>query len=111
MSYKVFTTDLFDREFKALCKKHQSAKSDVTEFVAQLIQHPQQGTPLGKDCYKIRIAIRSKGKGKSGGARLITRVRIVKQRIYLLSIYDKSAKETLTDKELQAILDTMTESE
>lgn len=111
VNYKVFTTDLFDREFKALCKKYPSAKSDVIQLVSQLKEDPLQGTPLGKDCYKVRLAIRSKGRGKSGGARLIARVRIIKEHIYLLSVYDKSVKNTITDKELQNILNNLTEQD
>jgi len=62
------------------------------------------GTPLGHECYKIRLAIASKGKGKSGGARVITYLQVLKNSIFLLSIYDKSEKENITDKELQEIL-------
>ncbi len=58
------------------------------------------GTPIGKDCYKIRVLITSKGKGKgkSGGARVITYVRIVKSNVYLLDIYDKSNKAAISIK-------------
>ena len=48
------------------------------------------GVPIGKGCYKVRMAISSKGKGKSGGARVITYVRIVKKVVVLLTMYDKS---------------------
>jgi len=104
VSYNIFTSDLFDKEFKRLCKKHKSAKEDVITFVADLKNNPIQGTPLGNDCYKIRIAIASKRKGKSGGARLITRVRVVNETIYLLSIYDKSEQESISDRDLEAVL-------
>jgi len=104
MSYKLYTTPLFDREFKVLCKKHRSAKTDIIDFIKTLEDNPQQGTSLGKECFKIRIAIKSKGRGKSGGVRLITRVRIIHESIYLLSIYDKSEKDTLSDKELVDLL-------
>jgi len=69
-----------------------------------LSDSPVQGKALGNNCYKIRMAIRSKGKGKSGGARIIIHIHIEKQRVYLLSIYDKSSQETLTDKELKELL-------
>uniref|UniRef100_F4CDB9 Addiction module toxin RelE n=1 Tax=Sphingobacterium sp. (strain 21) TaxID=743722 RepID=F4CDB9_SPHS2 len=104
MSYKLYTTPLFEREFKILCKKHRSAKADIIAFIKTLEEDPEQGISLGKDCFKIRIAIKSKGKGKSGGARLITRVRIIHESVYLLSIYDKSEKESLSDKELMDLL-------
>ena len=63
------------------------------------------GTPLGKDCFKIRVAISSKGKGKSAGARIITYVKIVQSSIYLMDIYDKSDQATISDKELIFLID------
>lgn len=64
---------------------------------------------LGKNCFKIIIAIASKGKGKSGGARIITNFVIKEESIFLLTIYDKSAKENITDKELIELLDVIPE--
>ena len=55
------------------------------------------GTPLGKDCFKIRVAIPSKNRGKSGGARVITHVRVIGENVFLLSIYDKSEQEAVAD--------------
>lgn len=107
MKFDVLTSSLFNKEFKKLCKKHKSAKNDLITFVENLQEIPIQGTPIGNDCYKIRIAISSKGKGKSAGARLITRVRIVKKTIYLLSIYDKSEQDSISDKELEMVLKSM----
>ncbi len=63
-----------------------------------------QGQPLGKDSYKIRMAITSKGKGKSGGSRLISCVKFVQGSVFLLSIYDKGEKESVSDKELDNLL-------
>ncbi len=67
-------------------------------------EEPIQGTAIGKNCYKIRISISSKGKGKSGGARIITNIVIKDETVYLLAIYNKSDKENLTDKELDELL-------
>jgi hypothetical protein len=64
----------------------------------------RQGVDMGHNCYKIRIAIASKGKGKSGGARIITNLLVSNAIVYLLTIYDKSDKESLTDKELIELL-------
>ncbi|MCY7410186.1 MAG: type II toxin-antitoxin system RelE/ParE family toxin [Chitinophagales bacterium] len=58
------------------------------------------GTALGKNCFKIRMAITSKGRGKSGGARIITHVFVAGTIIYLLSIYDKSDQENISEKEI-----------
>ena len=62
------------------------------------------GTPLGNDVYKIRLAIASKNRGKSGGARLITFVKIVDETIFLLSIYNKGDKDSISDKEIEDLL-------
>lgn len=63
-----------------------------------------QGISLGQDCFKIRLAIKSKGKGKSGGARLITCVKIVQETAYLLTIFDKSEQENISNKDLNELL-------
>lgn len=73
-------------------------------MLKSLKESPSQGTPLGNECYKIRMAIASKGKGKSGGARVITCFKIVNETVYLLTIFDKSEQENITDKELSELL-------
>jgi hypothetical protein len=65
------------------------------------------GVSLGNNCYKIRLAISSKGKGKSGGARIITCVIVNDEEVYLAAIYDKSDRENITDKELEQIIKTI----
>jgi len=65
---------------------------------------PDQGISIGKNCFKIRLAISSKGKGKSGGARVITNIVVTENTVFLLAIYDKADKETLSDKELIELL-------
>src|SRR5687767_4068936 len=98
MSFNILSTIFFEKELKNLAKKYPSIKKDVESLVRQLEAQPKSGTPVGNDCYKIRLAISSKGKGKSGGARVITHVHITHEVIYLLSIYDKSAAENISDK-------------
>jgi hypothetical protein len=104
MSYNVYTSENFDKELKRLAKRYHSVKSDIKNLSDLLKQEPLQGEPLGKDCYKIRMAITSKGKGKRGGSRVITCVKVVDKDVYLLSIFDKSDKENISDKELDALL-------
>ena len=77
----------------------------MAKVVDELVENPTLGTPIGKDCYKLRIAITSKGKGKSGGARMITYVRIVKKTVFLMDIYDKSEQANISDKELLMLID------
>ncbi len=109
MSYKVKTIEVFEKQAKRLTKKYASLKEELLELVQKLKEDPSQGTPIGKNCFKIRIAIASKGKGKSGGARIITNFIVTDNTVYLLSIYDKSEKESLTEKELVALLNSIPE--
>ena len=92
------------KELKRLLKKYPSITSDFENLLDNLEENPLQGAPLGKDCYKVRMAIASKNQGKSGGARVITCVKIMGDVLYLLSIYDKSEKADLEDKELDSLI-------
>ena len=103
MSYKISSIPLFDKQAKRLAKKYPSLKRDLIDFVQSLTNKPEQGTALGNDFYKIRLAISSKGKGKSGGARIITYVKVLETMVILTSIYDKSEKGNITEKELEQI--------
>ena len=104
MKYKVSTIADFDKQFKRLSKKYPSLKSEIIELAGELQLEPNKGIALGNECYKIRLAISSKGKGKSGGARVITHFAITNGMIILLSIYDKSEQSDINDKELQKFL-------
>lgn len=68
MNYNVLYTENFRKEAKRLAKKYTSLKTDIEALIGSLEQNPAQGKSLGKDCFKIRLAIASKRKGKSGGA-------------------------------------------
>ena len=107
MSYNIFPTRQFEKELKRLIKKFPSLKSEYSELINNLHNKPQTGTPIGNNCYKIRIAIASKGKGKRGGARVITHLYIENEAIYLLTIFDKSEKENLNPKELKDIIESL----
>ncbi len=104
MSYNILPIPPFDRQLKRLSKKYSSLKEEFLSLIERLELNPEQGTKLGNNCYKIRIAIASKGEGKSKGARIITNFVVHEETVYLLSIYDKSEKENLTDKELEELL-------
>ncbi len=103
MSYKVASIPLFDRQAKRLAKKYPSLKNDLAALIDSLTVNPEQGTALGNNFYKIRLSIASKGKGKSGGARVITFVKVIASTVFLSSIYDKGEKETISNKELQQV--------
>lgn len=104
MMYNIKVTGLFEKEFKKLIKRYRSAREDIQTVVQSIIENPTQGIYIGNNCYKIKVAIKSKNKGKSGGARLIARILISESSIYLLSIYDKSDKENISDKEIDDLL-------
>jgi mRNA-degrading endonuclease RelE of RelBE toxin-antitoxin system len=104
MSYKIELTDNFKKEAKKLIKKYASLRTEIAKLGNELAENPTIGTPLGNDVYKIRIAIASKNKGKNGGARIISFVKIIDETIFLLSIYNKGEKDTISDKEIEALL-------
>ena len=89
---------------KRLAKKYRSLIDDISPLIDQLSQTPTIGIPVGNDCYKIRLSLSSKGKGKSGGARIITYVLFLKNVIFLMDIYDKSEQENITKQELENII-------
>lgn len=104
MSYEVKSITIFERQAKRLIKKYPSLKNELLALIQELKEQPDQGTPLGSDCFKIRLAVKSKGKGKSGGGRVITCVKVEKENVFLLSIFDKSEQATISDKELKELL-------
>lgn len=98
MNFDIIPTPDFERSFKALYKRHRSLKNDLSEFSRSLQENPFQGVELSPGIRKIRMAISSKGKGKSGGARIITYTVIAAEmegRVYLMKIYDKSDFSTV----------------
>jgi len=104
MSYCVLAIPNFKKELKKLAKKYPSIKQDLTVLIEELEQNPKKGAPLGNNSYKIRLAIASKDKGKSGGARVITYLKVTETSVYLLSIYDKSNKESIPEQDIKDLI-------
>jgi mRNA-degrading endonuclease RelE of RelBE toxin-antitoxin system len=100
MNFKILPTRRFEKELKRLVKKFPSLKKEYSSLIDTLLKNPENGSPIGKHCFKIRLAIASKGKGKRGGARVITYLYLQEETVYLLTIYDKSEKEDVRDVEL-----------
>ena len=102
MKVEIVLGDEFKRQFKRLAKKYPSQKDDFITFKKELADDPFQGYDLGNGTRKVRMAIASKGKGKSGGARVITFNFIQHDddsiEITLLTIYDKGEISSVTDK-------------
>ena len=101
---RVKTSEDFRAAFKRLKKRHKSLQQDFEHLLASLLQDPMQGVELDGGARKLRLAITSKGRGKSGGARVIIRVRIVEDELQLLYIYDKSDYENVSDTFLRDIM-------
>lgn len=104
MKFDVIPTENFKRAAKKLIQKFPSLKDELKELSAILAQEPETGVSLGLSVYKIRISIKSKGKGKRGGGRVITYIVSSKSEIYLLAIYDKSEFDTIDNKRLKTII-------
>ncbi|MEM8529133.1 MAG: hypothetical protein AAGG68_31165 [Bacteroidota bacterium] len=117
MNCNLILTDEFERRAKKLSKKYRSLKKDLAALFDALLQNPYQGDLIKTDVYKIRLAIKSKGKGKSGGARVITylETQLVQQEettdLYLITIYDKSNTENISDQYINQIIDDLQEDE
>ena len=97
----------FEKEVKRLSKRYRSLKSDLKSLLTELHANPQLGTDLGGGLRKIRMRIASKGKGKSGGARVITftvTAAVDETEVNLLYIYDKAERNSITAKELDELL-------
>ncbi|MGM9674652.1 MAG: addiction module toxin RelE [Bacteroidaceae bacterium] len=107
MSCSILVSTVFGRSAKKLAKRYKSFREDFVAFISNLKENPFAGTDLGHGLRKVRMAVQSKGKGKSGGVRIITYL-VDKTgddvTIELLDIYDKSEVSTLSDKELRGIL-------
>ena len=104
MSYKVLPTPTFQKDTKRLQKKYPSLKSDLLHLVQSLETNPVQGISLGNNLYKIRLSISSTRKGKSGGARVISLVKVIQEEVFLVTIYTKSERSSISNDDLERIL-------
>lgn len=92
--FDVLLTSSFKKELKKIAKKHLRILGDVSELIIKLSENPRIGANLGKNIYKIRLAISGTGKGTSGGARVITYVHVSGNTVILAEIYLKSEFST-----------------
>lgn len=100
MSFDIVVSDTFRRAAKGLAKKYPSFKTDLSKFVLELTEVPDSGTALGNNLYKVRVAIQSKARGKSGGVRVITCVLYKDEKVLLADIYDKGDYDTVDEKQI-----------
>lgn len=107
MNYNIIYEPDFEKEVKRLAKKYKSIKQDLIRLESELLAYPTTGTDLGNGVHKVRMAIASKNRGKSHGARVITYVYEVdatKGVITLLTIYDKAERESLPPSRIAELL-------
>lgn len=107
MSYSINTTPGFEKSVKALAKRYSSIKTDLLKLMETLSENPFQGVELSPGIRKIRMSIASKGRGKSGGARIITyTISVDKEngRVYMIDIYDKADHSSVDVKIIGRII-------
>ncbi len=116
METEIRITKSFKRQAKKLLKKYPSLSNELYNLQIQLKKNPELGKRLGNNSFKIRLKVKSKGKGKSGGLRTITYVEkeiiaVTEQDkqnltiVNLISIYDKSETASISDKEIKSLID------
>ena len=105
---RVVVLPSFEKSAKRLIKKYKSLGSEILDFIEHTEKDGIQGIPLGNGIYKARLIVRSKGKGKSGGLRVISYrellVSITDDTIYLVAIYDKSEISSVSKAKIEKIL-------
>lgn len=104
MKNKVIIEESFSKPAKRLARRFPSFPTDLLSLVEELESNALLGTSLGGNLRKVRLAIRSKGKGKSGGGRVITYIYLEGRRVHLLTVYDKSDRDNISDDELRQLV-------
>ena len=107
MNYEINYISSFAKELKRLGKKYRSMRQDYARLLEELHANPAAGVSLGRGVRKVRMAIASKNKGKSHGARVITFTYSVDEEsgtIVLLFLYDKEERDTITSAEIDTLL-------
>lgn len=107
MSHKIVALPFFNRRLKRLAKKFNSLRGELADLETAIENNPRLGTNLGGGLFKIRLASKSKGTGKSGGFRVVTYyVEQIgdEEVVYLVTIYDKSEDDSFDKEILLAIV-------
>ena len=108
MEVAIDVSSEFERQAKRLTKKYKSFVTDFARFLDSIKGNPYQGVDLGGGKRKIRMAVASKGKGKSGGVRVVTfnveRIDDECVVVHLITIYDKQEVSNVSDKYINQII-------
>jgi hypothetical protein len=91
------------KSYEIAAKQAGMTDEETADIVTFLAENPQAGDELPGTggCRKVRIA--GRGKGKSGGYRTITFYSGEAMPVYLLTVFSKGEKSTLTGKEAAAL--------
>jgi len=103
---KILYSPIFIKKAKQLKKRHISLIDDLHQLESLLLANPRTGIDLGNGIFKIRLAVKSKARGKSGGYRVITYIQ-TEDIITMIYIYDKSEEITISKKDIQSIIDSL----
>ncbi len=107
MANNVRLTAFFLKKAKRLLKKYHTLQTGLEKLERDLIRNPKMGDSYGSNIYKVRLADESKGKGKSGGFRIITYLieeNTESTDIYLITIFDKSEEASIDKDDIKEII-------
>lgn len=107
MNFKIQTTSYFDAEAKRFGKRYRSFVDDLKSFRDSITEDPFQGTEIMPGIRKVRMSIETKGRGKSGGARVITFTYLVSEEsgnVILLLLYDKADASSVKSNVVKKIV-------
>lgn len=104
MNFDIKPVAGFRKDFKTLSKKYKKLEDDIRKVILELRKNPKAGTYLQNNCYKIRMANSSTPTGKSGGFRIIYYFIDEQNNLYLMNIYSKTQKESISESELLVLL-------
>ena len=93
---QIATTPVFDKKIKHYKKRYLSFEKDLLDLASRLKKNPDLGVKYLGLAKKIRLAIKSKNKGKSGGVRVVFIVLIKKSKLFFLDILDKSDSDAFS---------------
>ena len=97
-------TETFTKAIKQLQKRFKNIETDCEEFVQSIQTTKNLGINLGNGVFKVRIANSDKKSGKSSGYRLISYLKLIDNKLYLMYIYDKSDFETVSEKQIDDLI-------
>jgi len=103
----VKVSQLFKRKVKPLSKKYHTLRESIDELGEALIKGPYLGESYGGNIYKVRLSDKSKGKGKSGGFRILYYLAIQQGNdtiIILITILNKGEINTIKKTDAEYLL-------